>query len=187
MLITIAGLHGTGKTTVGKLVAATLGLAHHSTGQVFRDMAREHGMSLVEFSEHAAGRDEIDVELDERMKQLGHAGNAVLDGQLCWYFLSDIADHKVFLTCNEAVRIARVHERELKGGGGLLTLEDARHETIERERIEQARYKKIYGVDLSDMTMVLANHDIVVDTTTRTIQDVVAAVLDAIGKAGPPA
>jgi len=32
MIITISGLHGTGKSTAGKLVAKALGLDYYSTG-----------------------------------------------------------------------------------------------------------------------------------------------------------
>ena len=52
MIITISGLHGTGKTTAGKLVAKALGLNYYSTGQAFRDLAKEMEMNLQEFSRY---------------------------------------------------------------------------------------------------------------------------------------
>ena len=180
MLITVSGLHGTGKTTIGKLIAERLGLAHHSTGEIFRDMARERRMSLVEFSKHAAKHDEIDKEIDERIKAIGSRGDAVLDGQLCWYFLQDMADHKILFTCDDDTRVARIHGRDNEKQGGGLTLEDARVETINRERIEQERYKKLYGVNLSDENLLREGHDIIIDTTSKSIPEVVSEVLEAI-------
>nr|MDO8110685.1 AAA family ATPase [Candidatus Sigynarchaeota archaeon] len=177
MLVTFAGLHGTGKTTVAKLIAEKFHLMHYSTGALFREMAQEYHMTLVEFSDYAAKHKKIDIKLDKKMKQLGLKGNAVLDGQLCWYFLKNEADWKVLLTCDEMTRIQRIFERDREVKGGNITLESARKETLERERIEQARYKDIYGIDLSDMDFVKRNHNIVVDTTNIGINDVVEKIV----------
>ncbi len=176
MLVTFAGLHGTGKTTVAKIIAEKFHLVHYSTGILFREMAHEYHMTLVEFSEYAAKHKEIDIKLDKRMKQLGLKGNAVLDGQLCWYFLKEEANWKVLLICNEAIRIQRIFERDRDLKGKNITLESARKETLERESIEQARYKDIYGIDLSDIEFVKRNHDIIVDTTNTGINEVVEKI-----------
>jgi cytidylate kinase len=130
---------------------------------IFREMAKEHGMTLVEFSEHAAKNSRVDFELDQKMREIGLKGNVVLDGQLCWYFLKKEADWKVMLTCEENARISRIHDRDRETKGESVTLESARHETVERERIEQHRYKEIYGVDLSNESYIAGNHDIIID------------------------
>jgi cytidylate kinase len=180
MLITFSGLHGTGKTTVAKLVAEEFGLKHISTGTIFREMAAENHMSLVEFSEYAANHHEIDVKLDKKMREHGLKGNIVLDGQLCWYFLKKKADWKVLLVCDETTRINRIYDRDREQKGSTITRESARQETLERERIEQERYKEIYGIDLSDPKFVEDNHDIVVDTTSLTIPEVVESIVSRI-------
>ena len=46
MLITISGLPGSGKTTVARLVAATLGLEHVYAGNIFRRQAEEAGLTI---------------------------------------------------------------------------------------------------------------------------------------------
>jgi cytidylate kinase len=180
MLITFSGLHGTGKTTVAKLVAEKFGLSHLSTGMIFREMAAANHMNLVEFSEYAANHREIDIQLDNKMRERGLKGNIVLDGQLCWHFLKNEADWKVLLVCDESTRIHRIFDRDREGTGLSITLESARRETLERERIEQGRYKEIYGIDLSDSALVKNNHDIVVDTTSRTVPEVVEAIVSII-------
>nr|MDO8115695.1 AAA family ATPase [Candidatus Sigynarchaeota archaeon] len=180
MIITFSGLHGTGKTTVAKLVAEKYGLAHLSTGMVFREMAVEKQMSLVEFSEYAATHHEVDIQLDKKMRERGLKGNIVLDGQLCWYFLKKEANWKVLLDCEEAVRIQRIYDRDRVAKGSNFTLDSARKETLERERIEQERYRQIYAIDLSDLDFVKHNHDIVVETTRLTIQEVVESIVSRI-------
>ncbi len=180
MLITFSGLHGTGKTTVAKLVAEKFGLTHLSTGMIFREMAAANHMSLVEFSDYAAKHREIDIQLDKKMREHGLKGNIVLDGQLCWHFLKSEADWKVLLVCEESARIQRIFERDRETKGPGFTIESARRETLERERIEQGRYKEIYGIDMSDPDFVKNNHDIVVDTTHMTIQEEVEAIVSRI-------
>ena len=49
-LITVAGGPGTGTTTLCKLLAKRLGVPHVYAGQIFRDMARERGMDVVQFN-----------------------------------------------------------------------------------------------------------------------------------------
>ncbi|HME54624.1 MAG TPA: AAA family ATPase [Candidatus Lokiarchaeia archaeon] len=177
MLVTIAGFHGTGKTTVAKCIADKFELDHYSTGMLFREMAEEKSMSLVEFSQHATKHKDIDVKLDKKMKALGMKGNCVLDGQLCWYFLRNEADWKILLTCDEETRIQRIFNREREKKGESITLDDIRNETLERERIEIARYLQIYGIDISNMEFVKKNHDIVVDTTDIGIEEVVEKIV----------
>lgn len=176
MLITCAGLHGTGKTTIAKLIAEKLNLEHHSTGMVFRDMAREHGMDLIEFSSLAAKNHEIDKQLDQRMKNIGLKGNVILDGQLCWYFLKEDVDSKILLECDAVVRFGRILKRRKEDGDEKSTIDDVKRATLERERMEQARYKEIYGIDLSNREWVKKNHDIVIDTTGLSIDEVVSSI-----------
>ena len=62
MIITIGGLAGTGTTTTAELLSEKLDIPYISAGFVFREMAAEKGMSVLEFSEFAEGNDDIDKE-----------------------------------------------------------------------------------------------------------------------------
>ena len=46
MIITISGLPGAGKSTVGRLVAEHFKLKHYSVGDLMRQLAKEKKMSL---------------------------------------------------------------------------------------------------------------------------------------------
>ena len=61
MIITIGGLAGTGTTTAAELLSEKLEIPYISAGSVFRDMASENGMSVLEFSEFAEGNDEKNI------------------------------------------------------------------------------------------------------------------------------
>ncbi|RLG57107.1 MAG: cytidylate kinase, partial [Candidatus Hydrothermarchaeota archaeon] len=65
LVITISGLIGSGKTTVAKALAEKLMLRHVQAGMVFREMAKERGMSLQEFSKLAEKDKSFDRLVDE--------------------------------------------------------------------------------------------------------------------------
>ena len=53
MIITIGGLAGSGTTTAAKVLSDIMDIPFLSTGSIFRDMAKEKGMSVLEFSKFA--------------------------------------------------------------------------------------------------------------------------------------
>ena len=73
MQITVSGLPGSGTSTLSKLLAECYDLELISSGEIFRRMARERGMSLAEFG--ARLRDpSIDLDIDKTRKLLFTAG-----------------------------------------------------------------------------------------------------------------
>ena len=71
MIITISGKAGSGKSTVAKMLSERLRLKHYSIGDLMRAMAKEKGMSLLEFNKLAEKDKSIDLELDNKLKELG--------------------------------------------------------------------------------------------------------------------
>ena len=60
MIISFAGLHGTGKSTIAKNIAQHFDLTFYSTGMAFRELAKLKKMTLEEFSHFAEANIEID-------------------------------------------------------------------------------------------------------------------------------
>ncbi len=50
--ITLSGLAGSGKSTVGKQLAKALKLDFHSIGEISRNKAKEKNMSISEFQNY---------------------------------------------------------------------------------------------------------------------------------------
>ena len=95
MIITIGGLAGTGTTTAAEMLSEKLDIPYISAGFVFREMAAERGMSVLEFSEFAEGNDDIDKEIDKRQAEKAKtADNLILEGRLSAFFV-DNADLKI--------------------------------------------------------------------------------------------
>ena len=153
MIITIGGLAGTGTTTAAQLLSEKMGIDYISAGYVFREMAREHNMSVLEFSAFAEGNDDIDKEIDKRQAELAKsADNLIVEGRLSAYFVE--ADLKLWLVTPFDIRSSRIAERESK------SVDVASEEIISREKSEALRYKDIHNIDISNMSIydLIINH-----------------------------
>ena len=155
MIITIGGLAGTGTTTAAQLLSEKMGIDYISAGYVFREMAREHNMSVLEFSAFAEGNDDIDKEIDKRQAELAKsADNLIVEGRLSAYFVE--ADLKLWLVTPFDIRSSRIAERESK------SVDVASEEIISREKSEAFRYKDIHNIDISNMSI----YDLIINTGT---------------------
>lgn len=156
MIITIGGLAGTGTTTTAELLSEKLNIPYISAGFVFREMAAEKGMSVLEFSEFAEGNDDIDKEIDRRQAEKAKSSdNLIVEGRLSAFFV-DNADLRVWLVTPFDVRSKRISDREQK------SVDVAKNEIIVREESEALRYMEIHNIDISNMDI----YDIIINTDT---------------------
>jgi len=174
MILTISGLHGTGKSTIGKLLAENFGLNYYSTGQAFRDLAEEMNMTLKEFTKYVEENPHFDKKLDEKIIEIAKEGNVVLDSQLSGYILLDIADFKIFLMCPIEVRVKRMAERDNSG------YEEKLKETVIRENSELERFKILYNIDLSDYKQINEIYDLIIDTENLSIEEILKLILSKL-------
>ena len=170
MVITVSGPHGTGKSTYAKALAEALRLRYVSAGELFRGLAREQKLSLQKLSARAAEDPSIDRMLDERTKSEAEKGGVVIDAQLAAWMAGELADAKVLLTAPNDVRFKRIAERDHIG------VEEARKETEYRESIQKERYKKYYGIDVSDLSI----YNIKVDTSLYPIEETKRIIIDSV-------
>jgi len=176
MILTISGLHGTGKSTIGKLVADKLGIKYYSTGQAFRDLAKEMNLTLEELSEYAEKNPGIDEKLDNKIIEIAQKGDIIIDSQLSAYILESIADFKILLTCPLEIRIKRMAQRDKESYDKKL------EETNIRENSELVRYKKLYNIDLKDEIKIEELYNLIIDTENLTVDEVLEKILNAIKK-----
>ncbi len=169
-VITVGGLHGTGKSSVADAIAKRFNLRRMSAGVIFRQLAKERELTLEEFSRVAEGNEDIDRLIDDKLREEAKKGNAVIDGQLAAWMAGDNADLKILLIASVENRIRRISERDGT------EFEYARRETITREGSEKARYLEYYGVDVSDHSI----YDLIINTDKYDLDDVVKIVFTAI-------
>lgn len=176
MIITISGLHGTGKSTIGKKIAEALGIKYYSTGQAFRDLANNMNMTLEEFTKYVETHQEIDNKLDEKVVDVAKKGNIIIDSQLSGYLLEEIADFKILLICPLKSRVKRMLERDQT------TFEEMLKETSIRENSELRRFKRLYDIDLNDKENIKQVYDLIIDTEKLSIEKILEKILLALEK-----
>lgn len=168
----MSGLPGSGKSTLAKLLAERLGLRYVSSGMLFRKLAKERGMDLLEFSRLAEKDYSIDKMIDAMALEEGKKGCVVVDGHIAGWILKDVATAKIYLYAPQDVRALRIAGRDGKG------FEDALAEVRAREESEARRFKAIYGIDVRDIGVF----DIAINTSTYGIEETFELALEAIKK-----
>jgi len=173
LVITVAGPHGTGKSTYGKMIADEFNLRHISIGKIFREMAKQKNLSLEEFSLYVEKHPEIDNELDDKIVEEAKKGeNVIIDSQLSAWMTKDLSDIKIYFTAPDSVRIQRIAERDN------ISFEEAKKETIARENSEKKRYKEIYNIDITDLSI----YDLILNTAIWPIESIFQIIKKAINE-----
>ncbi|MGQ4555146.1 (d)CMP kinase [Halobellus sp. GM3] len=163
MLLTVSGPPGAGKSTTVSALADAFDLEHVSGGDIFRELADERGMSAVEFNRLAEDDDQIDRDLDRRLRDVAlERDDVLLESRLAGWLAGDAADLRLWLDAPVEVRAARIAEREEKSA------ETALEETRAREDSEALRYQAYYGIDISDLSI----YDLALNTARWSAADV---------------
>ena len=178
MLITVSGPAGSGKSTAAGALAEALGYDHVSGGDIFRSLADERGVSLVEFNQLAEGEDQIDRDLDRRLREIARErDDLVLESRLSGWMAGEYADVRLWLDAPPAVRAARIADREGK------SVEVAREETKARAESEALRYREYYGIDIEDRTI----YDLALNTARLGPEGVLETLLAFVESYDPAA
>ncbi|HOW15354.1 (d)CMP kinase [Methanosarcina sp.] len=157
MQITVSGLPGSGTTTISRLLAECYDLELVSSGEIFRKMAKERGMSLAEFGALAERDPSIDLEIDKNQKSIIHSReNIILESRLAGHMAQGRPNVlKVWIKAPILTRVKRIQKREKS-----VSFDDELKKTVEREKSEAFRYKNYYGIDITDLSI----YDIVIDS-----------------------
>ncbi|AGB39175.1 (d)CMP kinase [Natronococcus occultus] len=173
MLLTVSGPPGSGKSTTAELLADAFDLDHVSGGDIFRELADERGYTPLEFNKLAEENDQIDRDLDRRLREIAtEDDDLVLESRLAGWLAGDHADFRFWLDAPAAVRGERIAERESKDP------ERATEETKAREASEAQRYREYYGIDIRDLTI----YDLSVNTARWEPDAVLDMLVTAVGE-----
>jgi CMP/dCMP kinase len=163
---------GSGKTTVSVLVAERLGVRRVSIGDLYRQMAAEHGMTALEFNLHAELDGKVDHYIDQLQHDIAASGERlVVDSRLAWFFFTDAL--KVHLVTDPVVAARRVLGRPGDAVENYRSVDEACRQLAGRSESERRRFLTRYGADKTD----LRNYDLVCDTTSAAPEQVVARIV----------
>lgn len=168
MIITIGGLAGSGTTTASKILSEMMGIPYISAGDIFRQMAREHEMDILEFSKYAEDDIDIDRQIDQRQADTAkNHEELIVEGRLSAYFVD--ADLKVCFTAPLDVRAKRISQRENK------PLDIVKSEIVKRGESEAKRYREIHHIDIEDLDV----YDLIINTNSFTPESIANIIQQA--------
>ena len=159
-LITISGPPASGTSSVAEQLTERLEFEYINGGDIFREMAEDRDLTLSELTELSEKTDEIDKELDTRLKQIieDHLAEdrdpdgkgLLVESRLAGCHAEGRADISVYITADPDIRYSRTSDRE-----------ETLAEMKRREKSEKQRYKKYYGYDMEDPSV----YDLYIDTS----------------------
>jgi cytidylate kinase len=154
VVITVSGTPGSGKSSVASYLSSQLGLRHVSAGDLFRRLAAERNMSVVDLNLVAQSDTSVDREVDGMSVDEAKKGNVIIEGHITGWIVKQ-ADLRIYLDAPLPVRADRIAKREA------IDFHNALEQTSRREESERLRYKSLYGID----TGCLNGFDIVLNTS----------------------
>ena len=174
MNITITGKLGSGKSTICSELKS-MGYEVITAGSIFRDIANERGISVVELNEMAKDDPSIDRLIDSRTTKLGkEKDHCIFDCRLGWLFIPD--SFKVFIDVDIRTAAMRIINDSERVAEAYKSIEETEEAIQRRQELERDRYNKLYVADIYD----LDNYDMVLDSTSigaRELAELISALL----------
>jgi len=180
LVICICGLAGSGKSTVGKKLAEHYRLRYYSGGDALKALAvgegyvsKESGwwetLEGLRFLRQRADDARFDKKVDEKLLELAHKGNVVLDSWTMPWLLPE--GFKIWLEASAETRAKRIAKRDR------ITLKEALQALKEKETRTKQIYEKLYGFrlgeDFKPFHLILDTENLTAEEVYETIKTVI--------------
>ena len=177
MNITITGNLGSGKSSIAKIIKEK-GYEIISTGNIFRELAMEKGLSVEEFNQQVneatkRGDHSVDQMIDDMTTKIGKERDQILfDSKLAWNFVPDSFKVFVITDIDEASR--RVfHDSVRANSESYDSQETCKKALVNRQELESVRFKDIYQIDYYNMS----NYNLVIESTSAAPAELAEEIL----------
>lgn len=168
MHITLTGNLGSGKSTLGKVLASEYGYEIFSTGKVIRQIAKEHGVSVLEMNKLMESDHKYDHMIDDTTARISREQKdkqLLFDSRLAWNFVEE--SFKVFLSVSLPIAAQRVMKDASRGAvESYASLEECANSLRDRAATEDRRYREIYGIEYFNYS----NYNLVLDSSDCTTE-----------------
>lgn len=176
MNITLAGALGSGKSSVGRLLAARLGIEFISTGQIFRKIGEVSDMEVLQTNLAAENNSDIDAQVDSFIMARAEEDRPfVMDSRMAWHFVPNSL--RVYLDVSEETAASRVYGDRSRSSEEYKSISEAKMKLVERRQSEITRYRRLYNVDIDNRE----NYDVVILTDSLApgqIADIIEKVIE---------
>src|SRR3989339_1869360 len=175
-IITICGGLGSGKSSTAKKVAEILGFQHFSSGDFFRQVGLELGLSINEMNIRAETDPKIDEMTDKKLQDMRNKEKVVIDSRTAYHWIPE--SFKVYLDLSQEIAKDRVlnsiKENKLRmESEQISSVEEAYKKMQERFESEQKRYWNLYKINNTDKS----NFDLIIDTNKNNLEQVVDIIV----------
>lgn len=175
-IITICGGLGSGKSSTAKKVAEILGFKHFSSGDFFRQVGLELGLSINELNKRAETDTKIDEMTDQKLRDLNNAEKVVTDSRTAYHWIP--TSFKVYLDLPVEIAKERIlnsiKNNKLRAQSEQASsAEEVLQKMTARFESEQKRFWDLYKINNTDKS----NFDLVVDTNKNNLEQVVEIIL----------
>lgn len=172
MQITIGGVPGSGKSTVGKMLAKELGYEFYSIGKIRRKLAANRGLTINEFNDLP---ENTDKEVDDYQTRLGkEEDNFVVEGRLAFHFIPNSV--KFYFDCDLHVAAERIYKNQRQSESKYESIDHSYKALKARMQNDIERYERHYGINCYNTK----HFEHVIDTTNISIDEVLKKVLNII-------
>jgi len=180
-IITIAGAPGSGKSSTADLVARKLDFKRFSSGDFFRQIGLDLGLSVNGVNKRAETDPQIDVMTDEKLRQLRDKEKIVIDSRTAYHWIPE--SFKVYLDLPPEIAKDRILnslkvERLRQQSENMSTAEEVYKKITERFESEQKRYWDLYKIKNTDKK----NYDLIIDTNKNNLEQVVDIIVSEYKK-----
>ena len=181
-IITICGGLGSGKSSTADKVAKKLNYARFSSGNFFRQVGIDLGLSVNELNKKAETDTKIDFIVDEKLRNLKNSNKIVIDSRLAFYWIPE--SFKIYLNLppqiakNRILNNLKKNKVRQKSEGYINTIEDIYKKMQERFDSEQKRYWDLYKVNNTEKK----HFDLIIDTNKNNLNQVVQIILNSYKK-----
>jgi len=180
-IITICGGLGSGKSSTAKEVAKILEFKHFSSGDFFRQVGLELGLSVMETNKKAETDKKIDEMTDQKLRDLNDKNKIIIDSRTAYHWIPE--SFKVYLELppeiakDRIINSAKIDSLR-KQSENICSTEEAYKKITERFESEQKRYWDLYKINNTDKSQF----DLVIDTNKNNLEQVVNIVVSEYKK-----
>lgn len=174
-IITLSGMAGSGKSTIGKLLAEKLDWEFVSIGNYSREYALDKfNLNINEFQAYCKEHPEVDQEIDKHfINKINSTRNIVVDYRLGHLFINE-ALH-VYLDVSEEEAINRLLKAKRHKEFDQQDPIFIKGEMNKRNDAMRKRFIDIYGADFTDIN----NYDLIINTDNYPIFNDIANLIIA--------